>query len=154
MGFLDKMTSAITGVNDETNAANKQKMRELFNSVVKDGDSYKVIATYGQKINPLIKRTTYYSYIVGYKGEGELVIVPCNSELTDASNPIAVTPANCTVKKSLTGETVFTSDVFEKGKVSMIASAGPVAKGYVIMVIQGPEEISALDQFIKTYYKK
>ena len=43
MGLKDLLKKALTGASDEDNRKNKAKMREIFNSLVADGDAYTLI---------------------------------------------------------------------------------------------------------------
>ena len=57
----------------EKSDANKKRMRELFNGVVEDGDSWKIVYGYGLEIknsNYIVARKTTYQYtslIIGYR---------------------------------------------------------------------------------------
>ena len=42
MGLLDFVKKMATGASDEDNRKNKARMREIFNSLVSDGDDYKL----------------------------------------------------------------------------------------------------------------
>ena len=77
MGLKDLLKKALTGASDEDNRKNKAKMREIFNSLVADGDAYTLIYCHMQDSHNavVVEVNVHSNYIVGYK-PGEVVIVP------------------------------------------------------------------------------
>lgn len=43
MGLMDLVKKAFLGASDEDNRKNKERMREIFNSCVQNGDEYKLM---------------------------------------------------------------------------------------------------------------
>lgn len=84
MGLKDLFKKALTGASDEDNRKNKAKMREIFNSLVSDGDAYTLIYCHMEvPHNAVVVEVNVHSnYIVGYK-PGGVVIVPVNAKLTE-----------------------------------------------------------------------
>ena len=84
MGLKDLLKKALTGASDEDNRKNKAKMREIFNSLVADGDAYTLIYCHMQDSHNavVVEVNVHSNYIVGYK-PGEVVIVPVNAQLTE-----------------------------------------------------------------------
>lgn len=82
-------------VDMEKVAANKAKMRQLFNSVVPDGDDYKLVYGFSQDIKQshyLIAKKTTYTYtslIIGYKeNDPTVVMVETEPELSGCGDPM------------------------------------------------------------------
>lgn len=84
MGLKDLLKKALTGASDEDNRKNKAKMREIFNSLVTDGDAYTLIYCHMENSHNavVVEVNVHSNYIVGYK-PGEVVIVPVNGQLTE-----------------------------------------------------------------------
>ena len=84
MGLKDLLKKALTGASDEDNRKNKAKMREIFNSLVADGDAYTLIYCHMENSHNavVVEVNVHSNYIVGYK-PGEVVIVPVNGQLTE-----------------------------------------------------------------------
>lgn len=78
---------------DETKSSNnKKKLRELFNGVVDDGDSYNIVYGYGLNIknsNYILARKTTYEYaslIIGYREKDmSIALVQTTPELEGCS---------------------------------------------------------------------
>lgn len=88
MGLKDLLKKALTGASDEDNRKNKAKMREIFNSLVADGDAYTLIYCHMENSHNavVVEVNVHSNYIVGYK-PGEVVIVPVNGQLTEWARP-------------------------------------------------------------------
>ena len=84
MGLKDLVKKAFLGATDEENEKNKARMREIFNGCVANGNDYKLIYCHMEKLtNAVIAKITKHSnFIVGYK-EGEVVVIPVDSELKE-----------------------------------------------------------------------
>ncbi len=82
MGIADIFKKVFTGATDAENAANKAKMREIFNAAVPNGDAYKLIYCHMKNYtNALVVEVTRHSnFIVGYK-EGEAVVIQVDAAL-------------------------------------------------------------------------
>lgn len=91
MGLMDIVKKAATGATDEENQKNREKMREIFNSVVVDGQAYKLLYCKAENYTDavLVKVTTHYSFIVGYKEAAPrtIAVVPIDASLTAAGEP-------------------------------------------------------------------
>lgn len=91
MGLMDIVKKAATGATDEENRQNRQKMRELFDRVVADGQEYRILYCKAENYTDavLVKVTTHYSFIVGYKEASPrtIVVVPTDANLSAAGEP-------------------------------------------------------------------
>ena len=83
MGLMDLAKKAFLGATDEENRKNKARMREIFNNCVPNGEEYKLIYCHMENFTNavVVKITKHSNFIVGYK-EGEVVVIPVDSDLT------------------------------------------------------------------------
>lgn len=89
MGLFKKKQPVFNMENVEKN---KQKMRELFNAAVEDGDSYKVLHAHATVSDynafTKVRTSTYTNYIFGYKEEGySVVVMSVDRDLTSVGMP-------------------------------------------------------------------
>ena len=84
MGLKDLVKKVFLGATDEENEKNKARMREIFNGCVANGNDYKLIYCHMEKLTNavIVKITKHSNFIVGYK-EGEVVVIPVDSELKE-----------------------------------------------------------------------
>ena len=91
MGFMDIVKKAATGATDEENRKSREKMREIFDAVVPDGQAYKLLYCKAENYTDavLVKVTTHYSFIVGYRESAprSIAVVPIDANLTAAGEP-------------------------------------------------------------------
>lgn len=94
MGFFDKIFGAKVEIDETRSDENKQKMRQLFNHAVSDGDSYKLIYAYNEDVKRynyvLASKTThtFASLIVGWREtDTSIAIVPTDPELSGCGEP-------------------------------------------------------------------
>ena len=64
MGVFDFVKKMATGASDEDNRKNKARMREIFNSLVPNGDDYKLIYCHMEDTMPLLWRSTCTAIIL------------------------------------------------------------------------------------------
>ena len=91
MGLMDLVKKVATGATDEENQRNREKMREIFDQVVADGPAYRILYCKAENYTDavLVKVTTHYSFIVGYKEAAPraIAVVPIDANLTAAGEP-------------------------------------------------------------------
>lgn len=146
---------------DETlSTQNKKRMRELFNHVVADGDSYQLVYGYSENVktsNYIVARKTTYEFtslIIGYrKSDWSIVLVQTTPELEGCSEP-----------------KIFTRETIKKAKMAMgfynIFHQGGLMAGYTqfgcvpvcdekyLVKVNQEDECQAFDQFFKQFSKK
>lgn len=139
---------------------NKKIMRELFNGVVEDGDSYDLIYGSSESVKTssyiIARKTTYEftSLIIGYReSDMSIVLVQTTPELEGCSEA-----------------EYFTKDSIKKAKMTMgfytIFLEGGIMAGYVqfttgiendekyLAYVYQPEEYKKFDDFFKRFSKK
>lgn len=144
----------------ERSDANKKILRELFNGVMEDGDSYKVIYGYGLNIknsNYVLARKTTYEYtslIIGYReSDMSIVLIQTTPELEGCSEA-----------------EIFHQDGIKKAKISTgmytIFHQGGIMAGYTqfatlanndekfLAYVSQEEEYKDFDAFFKKFSKK
>lgn len=140
--------------------ANKSRLRELFNAVVKDGDSYDVIYGYGLNIKTssyIIARKTTYTYtslIVGYRqSDMSIVLVQTTPELEGCSEAEIFSKDNIKKAKLSTGMyTIYHQGGFMAG-YTQFATLAENDEEFLAYVYQ-PEEYDKFDTFFKKFAGK
>lgn len=140
--------------------ANKSRLRELFNAVVQDGDSYKVVYGYGLNITTssyIVARKTTYEYtslIIGYReSDMSIALLQTTPELEGCSDA-----------------EIFKKDGIKKAKLSTgmytIYHQGGLMAGYTqfatlaendekfLAYVYQPEEYDDFDKFFKRFAGK
>lgn len=140
--------------------ANKTRLRELFNGVVDDGDSYQVLYGYGLNIKNsdyILARKTTYTYtslIIGYRqSDMSIVLVQTTPELEGCSQP-----------------EIFKKEAIKKAKIATgmytIYHQGGLLAGYTqfaalsendekfLAYIYQPEEFEQFEAFFKQFSGK
>ena len=104
MGLTDLFKKAFMGATDEENRKNKARMREIFNSSVANGDDYKLIYCHMENYTNavLVQVTRHSNFIVGYK-EGEVIVIPVDSQLTEYGDAMIFNKANESFTKTSLG---------------------------------------------------
>ena len=152
MGLLDFVKKMATGASDEDNRKNKARMREIFNSLVPDGDEYKLIYCHMEVSHNavLVEVNVHSNYIVGYK-TGEVAVVSVNADLTEYGEAEFFNRENgSSIKASWTGYCIA-----ENGKASYQFEPITYEPGikreakYSVAVTQSTEEVSAFRKFFK-----
>ena len=142
-GFLNKLM----GLSGKKSDEKKEEIRNIFNSKVKDGDSYAVIAAMNMvTTKKLLKEIrTYYNYIIGYHdGEDpEIVIISTDSELSSFEEPIYCKKSQCKNISYLSQTGSFTMSHYELGEglFNFFIIASTAWGGYVI-------DVSYVDEFV------
>ena len=139
---------------------NKKRFRELFNGVVADGDSWKIVYGYGLEIknsNYIVARKTTYTYtslIIGYReSDMSIALVQTTPELEGCSEA-----------------EIFRKDSIKKAKISTgmytIYHQGGLMAGYTqfatmaendekfLAYLYQPEEFTDFDNFFKKFAGK
>lgn len=140
--------------------ANKARLRELFNGVVEDSESYQVLYGYGLNIKNsdyIIARKTTYTYtslIIGYRqSDMSIMLLQTTPELEGCSEP-----------------EIFKKDAIKKSKISTgmytIYHQGGLFAGYTqfaalaendenfLAYIYQPEEFAQFEAFFKQFSGK
>ena len=93
MGFFSKLFKG-PEIDMEKSRANAQKMRRLFNQVVENGDSYKLVYGYTEDVSRFNygfvhgSKTKIGNLIVGWNEESEtIVVVPTVPDLSGCGDP-------------------------------------------------------------------
>lgn len=140
--------------------ANKSKLRELFNGVMEDGDSWNILYGYSEDVTNadyvLVRKTTYTfgSLIIGYReSDMSIVIVETTPELDACGEPL-----------------IYKKDAIKKTKISMgmyvIYKQGGMMAGFTSFAVEEgnddkclayiyqPEEAKQFNEFFKQYGRK
>lgn len=140
--------------------ANKSKLRELFNGVMEDGDSWNILYGYSEDVTNadyvLVRKTTYTfgSLIIGYReSDMSIAIVETTPELDACGEPL-----------------IYKKDAIKKTKISMgmyvIYKQGGMMAGFTSFAVEEgtddkclayiyqPEEAKQFNEFFKQYGRK
>ena len=151
MGLMDLVKKAFLGATDEENQRNKARMREIFNESVPNGDDYKLIYCHSEDTTNavVVKVTKHANYIVGYK-EGEVVVIPVDSELKEYGEAYVFNKRNESQTKSTLGYCMVANPEISFQFVPMTYQPG-IAKGasYSVSITQSSEEVSEFKKFFK-----
>lgn len=139
--------------------ANKKRMRELFDSAVADGDSYKIVYGYGLNITNsdfIVARKTTYEYtslIIGYReSDMSIVLVQTVPELDGHSEPEIFKKGEIRKSKMTLGMyTIYHQGGMMAGYTQFATMEGSDEK-YLAYVYQ-PEEFQDFDVFFKKFSK-
>lgn len=152
MGLLDFVKKMATGASDEDNRKNKAHMREIFNSLVPNGDDYKLIYCHMEDYHNavVVEVNVHSNYIVGYK-TGEVVVISVSADLTEYGeaeffnrengSSIKATWAGYCIAENSKASYQFEPITYEPG----------IKRGakYSVAVTQSAEEVSAFRKFFK-----
>ena len=142
---------------------NKEKMRQLFNAAVADGDSYQILyASTGStwKESGVLSDTRVYQFIslvFGYReSDFKLVAVPVNTQLTEPSEPLEIQISEVKTIRYRKKETTLEMDFTERGRSSMYFSFSDVEQNSHSFVdnVSQEEERQALMVFREKYKAK
>lgn len=151
MGLFDIVKKLAMGATDEENAANKAKMRAIFNSCVPDGDSYQLIYCHMKNYTNLVvvEINLHSNFIVGYK-EGEVAVIPVDPKLEEYGEPLFFNKANGSVLEASWGYCIATNKD-ASCQFEPITYEPGITKGaaYSVSIIQSSEEVSAFRNFFK-----
>ncbi len=144
----------------ETSDQNKKRLRELFNGVMSDGDTYEILYGYGLNIknsNYIIARKTTYEYtslIIGYReSDMRIALVQTTPELEGCSEPEFFQKDAIKKAKISTGMyTIFHQGGWLAGYTQFGALAENDEK-FLAYVYQ-PEEYKKFEEFFKIFSKK
>lgn len=140
--------------------ANKKRMRELFNHVMPDGDSWKLVYGYGLNIKNssyIIARKTTYEYtslIVGYReSDMSIALVQTVPELEGCSDAEIFRKDGIKKAKMSTG--MYT--IYHQGGImagyTQFGAAEENDENYLVYVHQ-PQEVEDFDAFFKSFSGK
>ena len=150
MGFLNKLM----GLNSIKSESKKDEIRNIFNSKVKDGEKYTVLAGMNMITSKkLLKEIrTYYNYIIGYcdSDDPEIVIISTDSELSFFEEPVYCKKSECISSKYIEQMGTFTIEhpKFDEPLTFFIISSTAWG-GYVINV----SYVGEFETFVK-FFKK
>ena len=151
MGLMDLVKKAFLGATDEENQKNKARMREIFNESVPNGDDYKLIYCHMENFTNavVVKVTKHANYIVGYK-EGEVVVIPVDSELKEYGEAYVFNKRNESQTKSTLGYCMVANPEISFQFIPMTYQPG-IVKGasYSVSIIQSTAEVSEFKNFFK-----
>lgn len=142
---------------------NKEKLRELFNQAVENGDSYQVLyATTGSTWTEsgILSDTRVYQFIslaFGYReSDFSLAAVPVNIELTQFSEPLTIQIEEMKSIKYRKKEHVLEMDFKERGRKGMYFTFDDIEKDSKSFVsnISQEEERQKLAAFLDSYKAK
>lgn len=155
MGLFSKASMDV-----EKSNASKAIMRTLFNGVVPDGESYKIVYGYSQShtsLNYLIIRkqiTTWTSFIIGYRdSDMSIVLVPTDPELDGCGEPQVFKNTEIKKTKIVSGEYV----IYHKGgMMAGYTQFGAVAENDddVSAYVYQPDESDDFAAFWERYSRK
>lgn len=140
--------------------ANKSKLRQLFNGVMADGDSYDIIYGYGLNIKNsdyILARKTTYSYtslIIGYReSDMSIVLLQTTPELEGCSDPEIFTKDN--IKKAKISTGMYT--IYHQGGLmagyTQFATLAENDEKFLAYLYQ-PEEYAKFEAFFKEFSGK
>lgn len=139
---------------------NKARIRELFNSVVSDGDSWKVLYGYTEDVKNmdylLARKTTYTfgSLIIGYReSDMSIALVQTTPELEDCSE--AKIFSKNAIKKAKMAVGMYT--IYHQGGMmagyTQFAAIAENDEKYLAYMYQ-PDEFKSFDDFFKKFSGK
>lgn len=156
MGLFDSLKDTLAGASSEESNANKQKMRSIFNSLVPDGDAYKLVYMYGlSTTNAVVVRiNTYANYIVGYKDDGSMVVIAVDDELEEYDESVFLQPSDIiSIKRKITnGQYVWKSDKFKGGSAMMSITDRPLPGGQLMIKVFQKEEAADFIAMVQRVY--
>ena len=151
MGLKDLVKKAFLGATDEENEKNKARMREIFNGCVANGNDYKLIYCHMEKLTNavIVKITKHSNFIVGYK-EGEVVVIPVDSELKEYGEAHIFNKRNESQTKATLGYYMVSNPEISFQFIPMTYQPG-IVKGasYSVSIIQSTAEVSEFKNFFK-----
>ena len=139
---------------------NKNRLRELFNGVIEDGDSYNIVYGYGLNIKTssyILARKTTYTYtslIIGYReSDMSIALLQTTPELDGCSEAEIFREDNIKKAKMVTGMyTIYHQGGLMAGYTQFAALEGNDEK-FLAYVYQ-PEEFNKFNEFFKKFSGK
>ena len=139
---------------------NKSRLRELFNGVMEDGDSYNIVYGYGLNIKTssyILARKTTYTYtslIIGYReSDMSIALLQTTPELEGCSE--AETFRKDNIKKAKIATGMYT--IYHQGGLmagyTQFATLAENDEKFLAYVYQ-PEEYDKFDKFFKKFSGK
>ena len=126
-------------------------MREIFNGCVANGNDYKLIYCYMEKLTNavIVKITKHSNFIVGYK-EGEVIVIPVDSELKEYGEAYIFNKRNESQTKATLGYCMVSNPEISFQFIPMTYQPG-IVKGasYSVSIIQSTAEVSEFKNFFK-----
>jgi hypothetical protein len=170
MGLFDKFKGlvgdAVSGLAGGQSGGNaegkKEEVRNIFNSKVKDGGSYKVLAgMYMVTTKKLTKEIrTYYNYIVGYKDgdDPEIVIISTTYDLASVEEPVLCKKSECNKAAYFQNTGGFSISHPKLGNTpldfAIIASAAWGSSGALIIPVSYVDEFTPFTDFFQNRFAK
>lgn len=147
-------------INHAQSDSNKKKLRELFNGVVDDGDSYDIVYGYGLNIknsNYVLARKTIYEYtslIIGYRQKDmTIALVQTTPELDGCSEAEFFQQNSIKKAKIVTGMyTIYHQGGFMAGYTQFATLEENDEK--FLAYIHQPEEHQKFVDFFKDFAQK
>jgi hypothetical protein len=152
MGLKGILQKAFMGASTEESNENKEKMRQIFNRQVENGNSYTLMYCYTESYTNaiLVEITKHANFIVGYK-EGEVVVIPVDADLTDIGDSYIFNKANNSQIKC----SAFTSCFVGNDEISFnfipMEYRPAINRGseYKVAIIQSHKEVTDMQKFFK-----
>ncbi len=139
MGLKDLFKKAFMGATDEENRKNKARMREIFNSSVANGDDYKLIYCHMENCtNAVIVK------------EGEVVVIPVDSQLTEYGDAMIFNKANNSYTKTSLGYCFVGNEEVSLQFIPITYEPGITAGArHSVSITQSSAEVAEFKNFFK-----
>jgi len=151
MGLTDLFKKAFMGATDEENRKNKARMREIFNSSVANGDDYKLIYCHMENYTNavLVQVTRHSNFIVGYK-EGEVIVIPVDSQLAEYGDAMIFNKANNSYTKTSLGYCFVGNEEVSLQFIPITYEPGITAGArHSVSITQSSAEVAEFKNFFK-----
>jgi hypothetical protein len=158
MGLFNKLKDLASGKIPGSEGT-KEKIKQIFESKVKDGNEYVVYAGFNMvTTKKLLKEIrTFYNYIIGYKNgdDPEIVVIPTDYLLEDVGEPIYLKKSQCTKIENLESKGLFHIEHpdLEDGNVYFMINVSKMFGTYTIDVSYIEEYTDFFEFFNKRFLK-
>ncbi|MHC6201660.1 hypothetical protein ACYULU_00505 [Breznakiellaceae bacterium SP9] len=170
MGLFDKfvglvgnaISGAVGGQSGGKADGKKEEIRNIFNSKVKEGEGYTVLA--GMKLVTTKKLTkeirTYYNYLIRYKDgdDPEIVIISTTNDLASVDEPVFCKKSECKKAEYLQDTGSFSVLHPKLGDdpldFSIIASAAWGSSGALVIPVSYVDEYMPFTEFFQSRFSK
>ncbi|MDR0648431.1 MAG: hypothetical protein LBF92_03790 [Synergistaceae bacterium] len=165
MGLFDKVMKVAGGLSGGAKSdGKKEEIRNIFDSKVKDGGSYSVLAGMNMvTTKKLMKEVrTYYNYIIGYKDgdDPEIILISTSNDLASVDEPVLCKKSECKKAEYLqdTGSFSISHPMLGDGPVDfgVISSAawGAPGSGALIIPVSYLDEYGPFTEFFQSRFVK
>ncbi|MDR1242179.1 MAG: hypothetical protein LBM00_05260 [Deltaproteobacteria bacterium] len=176
MGLFDKLASTVGGAignamggstggqSGGDSAGKREEIRNIFDSRVKDGTTYTVLAGMNMVTTKKLTKEirTYFNYLVGYKDgdDPEIVLISTVNDLSSVDEPVICKKSECTkaVYVQNTGSFSIAHPQLGNAPVdfSIISSAawGAPGSGALIIPVSYLDEYTPFTEFFQNRFAK